>query len=496
MTNLSGSSRPGPARTTPATPTDHRLRIALLAVAAVVVVALVATGVVVATGHRRASRGAPADSTGCAAMTVPVRYQVDPEARTGLFSTSPTVASAATRAGYTRDYGVVFLAAARPALGLVGVHQLRLRAGDQLWTTDPAEVREATQDRGYVDEGVTAYVSPIPGPCTLEVARFQSHGLHRYATTPGLKDALRGAGWTPEGVFYAAKPPEATPGATPTPAVTPAPSLSPTAKVPPEPGTVIDAHFDDVPVGPVTPDSFNQAVGPTNRDLGAYDSMTYVRQPDGSRSSFVRTHLAAHEILGRNASPGDGNVLVVPLEDQSSDAACISYDVRFSAGFEVSGGGKLPGLLGVAPGTSPAIPTGGGSTKHGWSGRVMWLGPKLSKIARDAGEPDVAVTYLYHPGQSGTFGDDISWGRGLVDGDWHEVRQCYTLNTIGQSDGVLQAWIDGSEVLDRTDIVYRTDPNVHVTHLHWSVFRGGDTDDWAADTPGDIDIDNLKVTVG
>ncbi|MGI3784458.1 MAG: polysaccharide lyase, partial [Janthinobacterium lividum] len=389
-----------------------------------------------------------------------------------------------------------FLAAARPALGLVGVHQLRLLAGDQLWTTDLAEVREATEDRGYVDEGVAAYVSPVPAPCTVEVERFQSHGLHRYATTPGLKNALRGAGWTPEGVFYAAKPADATATATSAPTPAPTPSPAPTATVASEPETVIDSHFDDVRVGPVTPNSFNQAVGPTNRDQGAYDSMTYVKQPDGGRSRFVRTHLAAHEILDRNDSPGDGNVLVVPLEDQSRDAACISYDVRFSAGFEVSGGGKLPGLLGVAPGTSPANPTGGGSTEHGWSGRVMWLGPKLSKIARDAGGPDVAVTYLYHPGQQGTFGDDLSWGRGLVDGGWHEVRQCYTLNTIGQSDGVLQAWIDDSEVLDRTDIVYRTDPKVHVTHLAWSVFRGGDNDDWAADTPGDVDIDNLKVTVG
>jgi hypothetical protein len=502
MTNLSSSSRGGAQSSSRMSPTGPRLQVALFAAAAVVLVALVATAVVVLTGRGDAGTTPPTDRTGCSAMTRPVRYQLDPDARTGLFTTNPDDAAAATHAGYTRDYGIVFRVADSPTPGLVAVHQLRKGAGDQLWTTDPAELREATQAQGYADEGVAAYVSPVAAPCTVQVARFQLRGLHRYATTASQQDALRGAGWAPEGSFYAARPTpaETTPPrtVTPTPEPTPtrAPTPTPRADRQPEPGTVLDARFDDVRSGPVTPDSFIRAVGANNHDLAAYDSMTYVKQGDGSGSSFVRTHLAAHRILAGNHAKGDGNVLVVPLEDQSQDAACISYDVRFAPGFEVSAGGKLPGLLGVAPGVSPGSPTGGGSTAHGWSGRVMWLGPKLSKAARDSGQSDLAVTYLYHPGQNGTFGDQISWGRGLVDGDWHEVRQCYTLNTVGQTNGGLQAWVDGTEVLNLSDLVYRTDPSVHITHLDWSVFRGGDTADWAADSGGDVDLDNLRVTVG
>ena len=496
MTNVSSSSRGGAQGSSRSRSTGPRVQVALLAAAAVVVVALVATAVVVLTGRGSAGTTVPPDGTGCSEMTRPVRYQLDPEARTGLFTTNAADEAAATGAGYTRDYGIVFRAAGQPTPGLVAIRQLRKGAGDQLWTTDVSEIREATQARGYSDQGVAAYVSPVPTSCTLEVARFQLRGLHRYATTAGQRDALRGAGWVPEGSFYAARPTpaETTPPrtVTTTPVPTPPPRSTPQA----EPGTVIDAHFDDVTPGRVTPDSFIEAVGANNHDAAAYDSMTYVRQGDGSGSSFVRTHLAAHRILDRNGAKGDGNVLVVPLADQSQDAACISYDVRFAPGFEVSAGGKLPGLLGVAPGVPPGSPTGGGSTAHGWSGRVMWLGPKLSKAARDSGQSDLAVTYLYHPGQDGTFGDQISWGRGLVDGDWHEVRQCYSLNTVGQANGGLQAWVDGSEVLNLTDVVYRTDPLVHITHLDWSVFRGGDTADWAASTGGDVDLDNLRVTVG
>ncbi|GAA3559120.1 hypothetical protein GCM10022197_13140 [Microlunatus spumicola] len=480
----------GVRRAPEAGPGGRRLRVALYASAALVVMALVATAVVVFADRGSGSVVPPADPGGCAALTVDVRYQIDPGRQTGLLTTTPGAAAGARDAGYSRDEGVVFRVATRPADGLVAVHQLRRDVGDQIWTTNADEVREAVQAWGYVDQGVVAYVASAPLPCTLGVERFQSRGVHRYATTTGERDALRRAGWAPEGSFYAARPAGATTTATPGTR----PGRSPTADGPTS-GTVVDAGFDDAQVGPVTPESFNEAVGKTNREDAAYDGMSYVRGDDGS-GRFVRTHLAAHRILARNDAPDDGNVLVVPLGDQSRDSACISYDVRFSPGFEVSAGGKLPGLLGVAPGTSPATPTGGGSTEHGWSGRVMWLGPKLSRLVREAGQPDLAVTYLYHPGQTGTFGDDVSWGRGIVDGSWHRLRQCYTLNTVGQADGRLQAWVDDLPVLDRSDVVYRTDPEVHITHLDWSVFRGGDTADWAAATDGDVDLDNLQVTVG
>ena len=480
---------------------DSRLRLALVATVALATVALVASGVVVLTGRTRAGAVPPVDPTGCSAMTRPVRYQLDAAGQTGLLTTTDEAAAAAGRAGYTKELGVLFRAASQPGPGLVEVRQLRLGTRDQLWTTNPMEVREAVLSLGYVDQGAVAYVSAAPGPCTLEVQRFQAKGKHRYATTKRQRDALRAAGWTPEGSFYAARPPAGptTATAVPTPGTSPAParpSPTPAPEVPSGPVTVVDATFDGVPVGPVTSDAFIGTVGGNNRQADDYDSMTFVEQGDGSQSRFVRTHLAPNTILGRERRPGDGNVLVVPLQDQRQDKACISYDVRFSRGFDVSAGGKLPGLLGVAPGFPPSTPTGGGSTRHGWSGRVMWLGAKSFKLVRDAGQTDLAVTYLYHPGQSGRFGDDISWGRGLVDGEWHQVRQCYTLNKIGRADGRLRAWIDGAAVLDRTGIVYRTDPKVHVTHLDWSVFRGGDTAEWEGESGGDVDLDNLRVTVG
>ena len=108
----------------------------------------------------------------------------------------------------------------------------------------------------------------------------------------------------------------------------------------------------------------------------------------------------------------------------------------------------------------------------------------------------MVVTYLYHPGQADVWGDNLAWGSSFTPGVWHRVRQCHVMNTIGKSDGVLQTWFDGVAVMSRDDVVYRTDPAVHITHFDWSIFRGGNTLDWASPTDGYVDMDNLKITAG
>ena len=180
----------------------------------------------------------------------------------------------------------------------------------------------------------------------------------------------------------------------------------------------------------------------------------------------------------------------------SYDSACVAHDVRVAAGFDFSAGGRLPGLVGVAPGVSPSTPEGGGSTAHGWSGRLMWLGAKVWPLVRDANRSNLVVSSLCHPGQERVYGDDVVRGSSMTPGVWHRVRQCHVMNTIGRSDGLLQAWFDGTLVLQQTDVVHRTDPAVHVTHLDRSVFRGGDSLTWASAATGYVDIDNLEVTAG
>ncbi len=248
------------------------------------------------------------------------------------------------------------------------------------------------------------------------------------------------------------------------------------------------ANFDAMTDGAVSPQAFNAAVGATNKNAAAYDDMSIVS--DGRGGKAVRTVLrrgTTHSLPTKNDN-GDNLFIALP---GSYDEACMSYDIRFDSNFDWSLGGKLPGLEGVAPGTSVSAPTGGNQTDRGWSGRMMWLGPKAYKWA---GPLNMAVSYMYHPGQTGTYGDNVRWNKAFVAGVWHTVKQCHTMNTVGKADGVLKAWIDGTKVVDQTNFVYRTRSDVHISHIVFSIFRGGNTMDWAGSRDSTIDIDNIAIT--
>ena len=251
---------------------------------------------------------------------------------------------------------------------------------------------------------------------------------------------------------------------------------------------VLGSHFNAAPLGRVSPSSFNSLLGPTSTQSGAYGDMAYVRDSHG-RGRAVRVTLEKGTILTQPAGPRHGAVLFIKLP-RSYDRACLYYRVRFSPGFDWSLGGKLPGLLGVAPGVSPGTATGGGSTTAGWSARAMWLGPEAYSWA---GPNNMGVTYLYHPGQAGHWGDNVRWNRGFASDHWYSVRQCHVMNTVGRADGQLLVWLNGRSVRRDTAVRYRTRSDVHVTHLSWSVFRGGNTMDWAGDKTGYVEIDSVRV---
>lgn len=248
------------------------------------------------------------------------------------------------------------------------------------------------------------------------------------------------------------------------------------------------ATFDGWANGAVDPAAFNAALGSTNRNAAAYDDMTVVADSRGS-GKVIRTTLKAGTIHSKPGSDNGDNLFVqlpTPV-----DEACLTYDIKFDSGFDWSLGGKLPGLEGVAPGVAPAKPTGGGQTADGWSGRAMWLGPKAY---RWAGPTNQGVSYMYHPGQDGTYGDNVRWNKPFVAGQWHTVKQCYKMNTVGQQNGVLTAWFDGTQVVNDTAFQYRTRADVRITHMIFCVFRGGGDLTWAGSRDGYVDIDNVKIT--
>lgn len=58
------------------------------------------------------------------------------------------------------------------------------------------------------------------------------------------------------------------------------------------------------------------------------------------------------------------------------------------------------------------------------------------------------VSYVYHPGQPGEYGDDFDWGP-VETGIWYHVEMHVLLNTPGEYDGLLEALINGRKVLEQ-----------------------------------------------
>ena len=252
--------------------------------------------------------------------------------------------------------------------------------------------------------------------------------------------------------------------------------------------SLLSRSFVKLPVGRVSPQSFMRTLGGSDKRRSSYDDSSVVRA--GGHGKVMRVHLSAHTI--RTNPGGNNGIVVISKLRHKVNNACLSYDARFDSKFDWSKGGKLPGLLGVAPGVSPSVPAGGHPAgSKGWSGRLMWLGPKIYHTKTRS---NTVVSYMYSPKQKSQYGDNVSWGHGFKRGKWMRMKQCFTMNTVGKANGVLAGYINGHRVLNKHNYVFRTRSDVGISHLAWSVFRGGGTMDWASSRAGSIDFDNVKVT--
>jgi hypothetical protein len=185
---------------------------------------------------------------------------------------------------------------------------------------------------------------------------------------------------------------------------------------------------------------------------------------------------------------------LVKLPGGHDDLYC-AYRVRFAPGFDFVRGGKLPGMVGGSH------PTGGRPADDGFSARLMW---------RPGG---AAVQYVYSPHQTSTYGVDLPYlvsdhdGASPPDspaptgvparfqpGVWHRVEHRVVMNTPGQANGVLQAWIDGKLALDRRDRVWRLDAAIHVDALYFSTFFGGNDPSWGAARDETVDFDDFVIS--
>jgi hypothetical protein len=154
----------------------------------------------------------------------------------------------------------------------------------------------------------------------------------------------------------------------------------------------------------------------------------------------------------------------------------LEYEIRFDTGFPWSKGGKVPGLSGGAgyTGGEPAW------LGDGFSVRLMW---------REGGR---IIPYVYHKNQPDQFGDTFGATLGyFTDTAPHIVKYYVKLNTANKNDGILQVYLDNVLVLDKSNLVYRTD-NSKIDTCHVSIFAGGSGADWNMTGLGYIRLSYIK----
>ncbi|NOZ61045.1 MAG: hypothetical protein GXO74_05145 [Calditrichaeota bacterium] len=164
----------------------------------------------------------------------------------------------------------------------------------------------------------------------------------------------------------------------------------------------------------------------------------------------------------------------------------LSFWVKFAPDFVFRAGGKLHGLCGGKCNTGGDKPNG----HDGWSSRIHW------------GPGNTLKNYVYHKDQPGKYGQVLFWThrpktvtlkKGKFDkkiveknrvkikpGVWYHVATRVKVNHIGNSDGVVQSWLNGELVLDVRGLEFRDKTckknDLLIDTMYFSTFFGGNSE--------------------
>ena len=166
------------------------------------------------------------------------------------------------------------------------------------------------------------------------------------------------------------------------------------------------------------------------------------------------------------------------------ETATFEYSVKFGPAF--TGHGKLPGLVGTYG-------------KGGWGGRrATGENGWSTRLGFGAQNPDyVNVSYYcYHIDQVNSWGDNFQWEKDgapyqLKRGEWYNFRGTVKLNTVGERDGEVHAWINGEPVVAKEGLRFRTVDRLKIERFWFNIWHGGGK---PAPVDMDLTIANVRIS--
>ena len=246
---------------------------------------------------------------------------------------------------------------------------------------------------------------------------------------------------------------------------------------------IIDASFDGAAVGPMAGDTWRAADGFRWVNGDRYDNLSIVEE-DGQK--FVRALIPK----GRYQK-GMMREIRLPSEHQT-DELYLEYDLRWSSPQapstaegtrEMFGkGGKLPGFYG-----GRLIDASGGHRPNGdeFSMRMMWYGPSAYRHM----SPGQMSYYAYTMDGKQKVG---KWDTAFQRDRWVTIRQHVKLNTVGEADGIVRAWVDDQQVWDQHGVRFR-DTSVPIQGIAMHAWRGGNDGSWTSKYDAYVDLRNFRV---
>ena len=247
---------------------------------------------------------------------------------------------------------------------------------------------------------------------------------------------------------------------------------------------VFEQDFESASVGSYLPEVLNEQWHTPLWHMGVRENRAKIVSDD-EKGKALEVLYPAHQ-YGSNGAVAFLNDLSFGTGiERNFEELYVSYDIKFSEDFDFVRGGKLPGLCGynVTQDPGDGCNTGGGfpTGYDGWSARGMW---------REDGNLE---NYIYHADQFSEYADEERWSVKAERGKWHTFQHRIVLNTVGEANGIVEAWFDGVKVLSSNNMLYRKTEDIAINLFYFSTFYGGADPSWAPGSDQFIYFDNFRI---